>query len=77
LLLAWARVGAGRGKEALTMVEKMKGPDWFRIFQNYNAGAIAIAIGDVKSARQHQNDAVLDKEGGATAPDTFMRAVMA
>ncbi|WP_027685794.1 tetratricopeptide repeat protein [Rhizobium leguminosarum] len=77
LLLAWARVGAGRGKEALTMVEKMKGPDWFRIFQNYNAGAIAIAIGDVKSARQHLNDAVLDKEGGATAPDTFMRAVMA
>ncbi len=39
--------------------------------------AIAIAIGDVKSARQHLNDAVLDKEGGATAPDTFMRAVMA
>ncbi len=37
LLLAWARVGAYRGKEALAMVEKMKGPDWFRIFQNYNA----------------------------------------
>jgi hypothetical protein len=31
----------------------------------------------VKSARQHLNDAVLDKDGGATAPDTFMRAVMA
>lgn len=77
LLLAWARVGAGRGKEALAMVEKMKGPDWFRIFQNYNAGAIAVVTGDVKSARQHLNDAVLDKEGGATAPDTFMRAVMA
>jgi len=42
LLLAWARVGAGRGKEGLAMVEKMKGPDWVRIFQNYNAGAIAI-----------------------------------
>lgn len=68
LLLAWARVGAGRGKEALTMVEKMKGPDWFRIFQNYNAGAIAIAIGDVKSARKHLNDAVLDKEGAQRRP---------
>lgn len=77
LLLAWSRLGAGRNKEALTMVEKMKGPDWFRIFQNYNAGAIAIVAGDVKSARQHLNDAVLDKDGGATAPDTFMRAVMA
>lgn len=77
LLLAWARVGAGRGKEGLAMVEKMKGPDWVRIFQNYNAGAIAIVNGDVKSARRHLNDAVLDKEGGATAPDTFMRAIMA
>jgi tetratricopeptide (TPR) repeat protein len=77
LLLAWARVGAGRGKEALAMVEKMKGPDWFSIFKNYHAGAIAIAIGDVKAARAHLNDAVLDKEGGATAPDTFMRSVVA
>lgn len=77
LLLAWARAGAGKGKEALAMVEKMKGPDWFRIFQNYHAGAIAILNGDVNAARKHLNDAVLDKEGGATAPDTFMRSVMA
>ncbi|NNH33611.1 tetratricopeptide repeat protein, partial [Rhizobium sp. SEMIA 4085] len=34
LLLAWARAGAGRNKEALSMVEKMKGPEWFGIFQN-------------------------------------------
>lgn len=77
LLLAWARAGSGKGKEALAMVEKMKGPDWFRIFQNYHAGAIAILNGDVNAARKHLNDAVLDKEGGATAPDTFMRSVMA
>jgi tetratricopeptide (TPR) repeat protein len=77
LLLAWARVGAGRNKEALSMVEKMKGPEWFSIFQNYHAGAIAIVTGNVSAARRHLNDAVLDKEGGATAPDTFMRAVMA
>ncbi len=59
------------------MVEKMKGPEWFSIFQNYHAGAIAIVTGDVTAARKHLNDAVLDKDGGATAPDTFMRAVMA
>ncbi|TCL75854.1 tetratricopeptide repeat protein [Rhizobium sp. BK251] len=77
LLAAWARVGSGKGKEALASVEKMKGPDWFRIFQNYHAGAIAIMNGNVSAARRHLNDAVLDKEGGATAPDTFMRSVMA
>ncbi len=77
LLLAWARAGAGRGKEAIAMIDKMKGPDWFNIFKNYHAGAIAITIGDVRSARSHLNDAILDKAGGATAPDTFMRSVMA
>ncbi|KQV68211.1 tetratricopeptide repeat protein [Rhizobium sp. Root1220] len=77
LLAAWARLGAGHGKEALAMVQKMKGPDWVRIFKSYNAGVIAIVNGDVRSARQNLNDAVLDKDGGATAPDTFMRAVMA
>ncbi|RDJ14768.1 tetratricopeptide repeat protein [Rhizobium grahamii] len=77
LLAAWARVGSGRGKDALSMVQKMKGPDWVGIFKSYNAGAIAIVNGDVKAARQNLNDAVLDKDGGATAPDTFMRAVMA
>ncbi|MDP9808415.1 tetratricopeptide (TPR) repeat protein [Rhizobium tibeticum] len=77
LLAAWARVGAGRGKEALSMVQRMKGPDWVGIFKSYNAGAIAIVNGDIRAARQNLNDAVLDKDGGATAPDTFMRAVMA
>ena len=77
LLAAWARVGAGRGKDALAMVQKMKGPDWVGIFKSYNAGAIAIVNGDIRAARQNLNDAVLDKDGGATAPDTFMRAVMA
>lgn len=77
LMSAWARLGAGKGKEALGLVEKMKGPDWLGIFQAYNAGAIAIVNGDVKSARRHLNDAVLDKDGAATAPDTFMRAVIA
>ncbi|OWV85032.1 tetratricopeptide repeat protein [Rhizobium sp. R693] len=77
LLAAWARVGAGRGKDALAMVQKMKGPDWVGIFKSYNAGAIAVVNGDIRAARQNLNDAVLDKDGGATAPDTFMRAVMA
>ncbi|WP_160010104.1 tetratricopeptide repeat protein [Rhizobium sp. 18055] len=77
LMAAWAHLGAGKGKEALAQIEKMKGPDWLSIFQNYNAGAIAIVNGDVRSARKHLNDAVLDKDGAATAPDTFMRAVMA
>ena len=77
LLTAWARAGAGKGKEALAMVNGMKGPGWISIFQKYHAGAIALVTGNTEAARKSLNDAVADREGGATATDTYMRAVMA
>ncbi len=77
LLTAWARAGAGKNKEALALVNGMKGPGWFSIFQKYNAGAIALVSGNIEAARKSLNDAVTDREGGATATDTYMRAVMA
>ncbi len=77
LLSAWAKFGQGKPKEALAEVNGLDGPDWFRVFKNYHAGAIAIASGDKATARAKLNDAILDREGGAAAPDTFMRAVEA
>lgn len=77
LLVAWAKFGDGKAKEALATISDMKGPDWFAIFKNYHAGAIAAASGDKATARKRLNDAVLDRDGGSAAPDTFMRAVMA
>ncbi|MVA57602.1 tetratricopeptide repeat protein [Agrobacterium vitis] len=77
LLTAWAKMGAGRGKEALADLDKMKGPDWYGIFKNYNAGVMAAAIGDETKARSYLSGVITDREGGATAPDTFLRAVMA
>ncbi|OCP16761.1 MULTISPECIES: tetratricopeptide repeat protein [unclassified Ensifer] len=77
LLSAWAKFGQGKPKEALAQVNGLEGPDWFRVFKNYHAGAIAIASGDKTTARAKLNDAILDREGGSAAPDTFMRAVEA
>ncbi|MCO6177268.1 tetratricopeptide repeat protein [Ciceribacter sp. RN22] len=76
LLVAWTKVGAGEGKKALAMVEGLEGPDWYGIFKRYNAGVIALLTGDTDAARRNLNEAVTDREGGATAPDTFVRAVM-
>lgn len=76
LLVAWTTVGAGEGKKALAMVEGLEGPDWYGIFKRYNAGVIALLTGDTDAARRNLNEAVTDREGGATAPDTFVRAVM-
>jgi tetratricopeptide (TPR) repeat protein len=77
LLAAWAEVGGGRGKQAIAGINAIKGPDWFKVFTDYHLGAMALVTGDINSARQHLNSAVTNPNAVATAPDTFMRAVMA
>src|SRR5690606_1115606 len=77
LLLSWAKFGDGRPKEALKIISGLEGPDWFKIFTNYHAGALAAAAGDKATARSRLNAAILDRSGASAAPDTFLRAVMA
>jgi tetratricopeptide (TPR) repeat protein len=77
LLAAWAEVGAGKGKRAMSTINGLKGPDWFKVFTDYHLGAMAIVTGDTAGARQYLNKAVTNRDAVATAPDTFMRAVMA
>lgn len=77
LLVGWAKAGSGNPKDAIASIEAMKGPEWFAIFKNYHEGAIALAAGDKTTARAKFNDAILDRNGGGAAPDTFLRAVTA
>ncbi|TNM65945.1 tetratricopeptide repeat protein [Aliirhizobium smilacinae] len=77
LLSGWADVGAGKGKKAIASINGLKGPAWFKVFTDYHLGAMAIVTGDISTARQYLNKAVTNNDAVATAPDTFMRAVMA
>ena len=77
LLAAWAQVGGGKGKQAIASVSSLKGPDWFKVFTDYQLGSMALVNGDQNTARQYLNSAVTNRDAVPTAPDTFMRAVMA
>ncbi|MCM2291295.1 tetratricopeptide repeat protein [Allorhizobium sp. BGMRC 0089] len=77
LISAWAKMGAGHGREALTDIDRLKGPGWFAIFKNYNAGVMAAVLGDKSRAQSYLSNVITDREGSATAPDTFIRAVIA
>ena len=77
LLDAWADFGAGRKKAALAAVKGLDGPQWFGIFKSYTAGLMAQASGQLDRARTAYQAAITDTVGGATAPDTYMRAVIA
>ncbi len=76
LLGAWAQVGGGKGKQAIASITSLKGPGWFKVFTDYHIGAMALVSGDTNTARQYLNNAVTNRDAVATAPDTFMRAVM-
>jgi len=74
LLAAWAEFGAGKEKSGLEAIDALKGPDWFAIFKSYNAGLMASAAGMTSEAQTRLKSAITDQTGGATAPDTYMRA---
>ncbi len=77
LLIAWSQMGDGKGREAGETIARMKGPAWFAVFKNYNAGVIAAALGDTDTARKNLNEAVADTKAGTAGSDTYMRAVFA
>ncbi len=77
LLIAWGKMGEGKGAEAIQVIDKMQGPEWFAIFKNYHAGIIAAATGDFSTARRKLNEAVADRQAGSAANDTYMRSVIA
>ncbi len=77
LLVAWGQFGEGKPKEAIATIDQMKGPEWYSVFRNYNAGMIAAAAGDMETARKRLSDTIANREEGSAASDTFMRAVIA
>lgn len=77
LLSAWATFSDGDEKKAIDSVMALKGPEWFGIFKNYTAGMMALVNGDKDDARRYLTDVIADRNGGATAQDTLLRAVMA
>ena len=77
LLKAWAEFGDGKGDQAIKTILALDGPPWYPVFTRYHAGAMAQAMGNKAEARKHFTDLIADPQTGGTAPDTYIRAVMA
>ncbi|TPW32390.1 tetratricopeptide repeat protein [Martelella alba] len=77
LVSAWAMVGKGDVDGALDSLDGIKGPEWFKVFVNYTAGAIADQAGMTAKARTYFNNALFDEAGVRAAPDTLLKIVTA
>ena len=77
LIAAWAKAGAGKPNEALSMIDKLQGPEGFNLFKTYNSALIADMAGQKEKAAKFYQAAMDDKANMAAAPDTYERIVEA
>ncbi len=77
VMTAWAKLGQGKADEALALIDKAEGPDWYGLFVAYHGGLIADAAGKRDEAARRLSDAVTDAAGGGASPATYVRAVAA
>ena len=77
LLTAWSLQAQGKATDAIKLIETLDGPEWYGIFKNYSAGLIAASAGDVETARKKLSETIANRDEGASATDSYMRAVFA
>ncbi len=77
LISAWAKAGAGKPNEALSMIDKLQGPEGFTLFKTYNSALIADMAGQKDKAATFYQSALDDKANMAAAPDTYERLIEA
>ena len=77
-LLSWARAGLDDRDGAFAALEDASdGPEWVKLYANYNRGMIAEELGDVAEAREAYTAAVAGEALGAQLRETYARAAAA
>src|SRR5690606_30916439 len=77
VMTAWAQLGEGNAGDALATLAELDGPEWFDLFSDYHSALIAEQAGLNDAAREAYRSTVENRSGGSSAPDTYLRAMMA
>ncbi|EXL10203.1 tetratricopeptide repeat protein [Aquamicrobium defluvii] len=73
VMTGWARLGAGHGKDAVSYVAKLKGPEWFDLFKSYHRALIADVAGQKDKAAEAYKSTLENMAAGGAAPETWLR----
>lgn len=77
IMSAWTELGQGQTDQALTSLEELDGPDWYRLFRSYHR-ALMLAQSGQNAEAEKAFDALLgDVTAASAGPDTYMRAAEA
>lgn len=75
LMAAWAKLGDGRGADALTFLDGLSGPEWYDLFVTYHRALIAERAGEATAAREAYETAANNLAAAGAAPETYLRAL--
>ncbi len=77
LMTAWAKLGSGDADGALSFLEKLDGPEWYKLFTGYHRALVADAAGLKAEADAAYTATIDNMAAGGAAPDTWLRAAEA
>lgn len=77
LLDAWIDYGRGNKSAAIAQMAKLRGPLWYDLFLSYHLALMNELAGRKVEAESYYNRALSDQAGGAAAPDTYERVIVA
>ncbi|MBX3569079.1 MAG: tetratricopeptide repeat protein [Rhizobiaceae bacterium] len=77
LMTAWAKVGRSEGKEAVSDLDALDGPEWFDLFASYHRALVADAAGLPDDADAAYQATIDNAAAGSAAPETWLRAAEA
>ena len=77
LMTAWAKLGSGDADGALSFLEGLEGPEWYKLFTGYHRALVADAAGLKAEADAAYTATIDNMAAGGAAPDTWLRAAEA
>ena len=77
LTAAWARLGEGKGDDALAFLDGLAGPEWYELFIAYHRALIAEQAGKADIARAAFAKGADNLTAAGAAPETYLRLLEA
>ncbi|MBX4336155.1 tetratricopeptide repeat protein [Bartonella raoultii] len=77
LISAWATFGSGQKSEAIAELQKIKGPNWYKLFIDYHLALMCDLAEQTQDAKKYFIQALNNKQGTLIAPNTYERIIIA
>ncbi|MDP3897322.1 MAG: tetratricopeptide repeat protein, partial [Mesorhizobium sp.] len=77
VMTAWAKAGSGDSAGAMTVLDRLDGPEWYSLFRNIHRALILDFAGRKEDARAVYDETAITRSAADVAPEAYVRLVEA